>query len=126
MTTPPYPPYPPEPEPEPQRWQPPPGGNRTGTVIGFLFVGMVAFVVLNFATALAAVLASGTAGSNPDLTLQIATGALILITFGGGFALLMKRKPWATGMGLGLMIGWALISVVTAGYCTGINPGLYA
>jgi hypothetical protein len=28
-------------------------------------------------------------------------------------------------MGLGLMIGWALWSITTAGFCTGINPGLY-
>jgi hypothetical protein len=25
-----------------------------------------------------------------------------------------------------LMIGWALTSIITAGYCTGLNPGLYA
>lgn len=124
MTTPPFPPYPPEPEPE--RWQPPPAGNRTGTIVGFAFLGIAVFVGLNLAVALAAILVSGTAGSNPDLTLQISAGALILITFGGGLALLLARRPWTIGMGLGLMIGWALMSVVTAGYCTGINPGLYA
>ena len=125
MTTPPYPPYPPEPEPE--RWQPPPGGNRSGNHRRLrCSSGSPRSSASTSRSRWRLILVSGTAGSNPDLTLQIAAGALILITFGGGLALLLKRKPWATGMGLGLMIGWALMSVVTAGYCTGINPELYA
>jgi hypothetical protein len=36
------------------------------------------------------------------------------------------RKPWSQGLGMGLMIGWALVSIVSAGFCTGLNPGLYA
>ena len=44
---------------------------------------------------------------------------------GGGAALLAVRNPHAKGVGLGLMIGWALTSLVTVGFCTGINPALY-
>ena len=50
---------------------------------------------------------------------------LALIAFGGGAVLLLLRSPYAKGIGLGLMIGWALTSVFTVGFCTGINPGLY-
>ena len=51
---------------------------------------------------------------------------LALIAFGGGGALLATRKPRGRrGMGMGLMIGWALTSIVTVGICTGLNPALY-
>ncbi|MEV0195897.1 hypothetical protein [Nonomuraea sp. NPDC050691] len=58
----------------------------------------------------------------------IGAGAALLAlgALGGGVLLALQRKPWALGLGLGLMIGWALASIVTAGFCTGINPGLYA
>lgn len=51
--------------------------------------------------------------------------ALALMAFGGGGALLTVRNPWARGIGMGLMIGWALTSIVTVGFCTGLNPVLY-
>ena len=35
-------------------------------------------------------------------------------------------QPLCEGLGLGLMIGWALTSLVTVGFCTGINPTMYA
>ncbi|GGO77948.1 hypothetical protein [Nonomuraea cavernae] len=56
----------------------------------------------------------------------VGAAVLALIGLGTGAGLLFVRKPWATGAGLGLMIGWALWSIVSAGYCTGLNPGLYA
>ncbi|MEU8251971.1 hypothetical protein [Nonomuraea sp. NPDC048916] len=67
------------------------------------------------------------ADSGASSTPVIAVGAVVLalIGLGAGAGLLFVRKPWATGAGLGLMIGWALWSIVSAGYCTGLNPGLY-
>ncbi|MFC4111589.1 hypothetical protein [Nonomuraea zeae] len=57
----------------------------------------------------------------------IVAGAIILalVGLGLGAALVFMRKPWSKGMGLGLMIGWALWSILSAGICTGLNPGLY-
>ena len=34
-------------------------------------------------------------------------------------------SPYAKGLGLGLMIGWAVTSLFTVGFCTGINPEMY-
>lgn len=66
----------------------------------------------------------------PAAVVAIILGAaavmLALTAFGGGAALLTVRNPQAKGVGLGLMVGWALVSVVTVGICTGINPSLYA
>ncbi|WP_205314773.1 hypothetical protein [Nonomuraea lactucae] len=58
----------------------------------------------------------------------VAAGAVVLalVGLGAGTGLLFVRRPWATGLGLGLMIGWALWSIVSAGFCTGLNPELYA
>ncbi|ORB33433.1 hypothetical protein BST39_26410 [Mycobacterium paraseoulense] len=60
--------------------------------------------------------------------IAFATGAVLLamIAFGGGGGLLFaKRSAWARGIGMGLMIGWALTSILTVGICTGLNPMLY-
>ncbi|MFG1708421.1 hypothetical protein ACFLIM_34980 [Nonomuraea sp. M3C6] len=54
------------------------------------------------------------------------TAVLALIGLGVGIGLNLIRKPWSRGLGLGLMIGWALWSILSAGFCTGLNPGLYA
>jgi hypothetical protein len=50
---------------------------------------------------------------------------LFLIAFAGGAGLLASRNRYAKGLGLGLMIGWALTSLLTVGFCTGINPAMY-
>lgn len=119
MTTPPYPPYPPY----PPGWQPPRRPNSTGEVVGLAFAGIGLFIAANVAIAfVAAILSSG--GS--DVWLALAAGALALFAFGGGIALVLLRRPWAKGLGLGLMIGWALMTVITAGFCTGVNPALYS
>ncbi|WP_194818682.1 hypothetical protein [Nocardia sp. XZ_19_385] len=44
----------------------------------------------------------------------------IVIAFGGGFALLLTGKTWARGLGFGLMIGWALVVLFTAGLCVAV------
>ncbi|MGN9837701.1 hypothetical protein ACTMTI_06240 [Nonomuraea sp. H19] len=60
-------------------------------------------------------------------TAYVAVGAavLVLIGLGAGIGLLFIRQSWSKGLGLGLMIGWALWSILSAGLCTGLNPGLY-
>jgi hypothetical protein len=90
------------------------------------FVGFVLFVVLDV---LAFFLTLGIADATPrgGRGLVVGAGALILagIALGGGIALVRLRRPWAKGLGLGLMIGWGLVSIVTAGFCTGVNPTIY-
>ncbi|HEX4813020.1 MAG TPA: hypothetical protein VFV66_09750 [Nonomuraea sp.] len=71
------------------------------------------------------VAAMDTAGSRTALV-ATGTAALALVGLGVGGGLMFVRRPWARGLGLGLMIGWALWSILSAGFCTGLNPGLYA
>ncbi|MFC4063029.1 hypothetical protein ACFOWE_32520 [Planomonospora corallina] len=88
-------------------------------IIGLAFVGFLAFVVINLVVGIAAVSTESAAG--------IGTGAvfLALIAFGGGIWLTRRPEPWAKGLGIGLMAGWALVSIVSAGFCTGLNPQMY-
>ncbi|SEG76757.1 hypothetical protein SAMN05444920_104413 [Nonomuraea solani] len=55
----------------------------------------------------------------------VAAGVLAVAGIGAGLVLAGLRKPWSMGVGLGLMIGWGLASIVSAGYCTGLNPAMY-
>ncbi|MBA2891624.1 hypothetical protein [Nonomuraea soli] len=85
------------------------------------FAGFALFILVNIATALA-VLASASTRT------PVLIAAVFLALFGlvGGLVLILLRRPWTKGLGMGLMIGWALVSIVSAGWCTGLNPGLYA
>ncbi|MFZ0833020.1 MAG: hypothetical protein WAM92_08050 [Mycobacterium sp.] len=131
MTTPP-------PEPPPGGWPPPgpyPYGpdpyrrpprkeSSAGLIVGLAVVGAVAYFAVNFVVALVVQMLAGGSSSS---TAVLATGAvgLALFAFGGGAVLLALRRPWTKGLGLGLMIGWALTSICTVGFCTGINPTIY-
>ena len=57
----------------------------------------------------------------------MATGAVVLalVALGGGGALLATSNTMGKGLGLGLMIGWAFLSLVSVGFCTGLNPEMY-
>lgn len=113
------------PYPGPGQYGPPPGqASNTGTVVGLAFAGVALYFVINVALALVALGMSG--GGNQRAAFAVVAILLGLIAFGGGIALVIVRKPWSKGLGLGLMIGWALASIVSAGYCTGLNPGMYA
>lgn len=109
----------------PPGWQPPPPPPRssTGTVIGLAVVGIIVFGAVNLALGLLVLIAA----PGPNGTAAVAVGAvsLALIAFGGGAGLIALRKPWAKGLGIGLMIGWALLSITTVGFCTGLNPEMY-
>ncbi|MCH9728693.1 MAG: hypothetical protein K0U84_03245 [Actinomycetia bacterium] len=91
-----------------------------------VFAGCAVWAVVNLIVALAAVLVSaGTNSGSDNVVLGIAALGLVVIAFGVGGILLAARNRYAKGLGLGLMIGWALTSLFTAGFCTGINPGMY-
>ncbi|MEU8277523.1 hypothetical protein ACFYOK_17990 [Microbispora bryophytorum] len=95
-------------------------------VIATTIAGIVAYVVVNFVLFLATLAAAdGVASDHKSLALIGGAVLLALIAFGGGTLLLLLRKPWSRGLGLGLMIGWALLTIFTAGFCTGVNPSFY-
>ncbi|WP_113698567.1 hypothetical protein [Nonomuraea lactucae] len=89
-------------------------------VVGLAFVGAFGYWVFNVVVAIVVL--------SMESSVAIGVGAVILAlaALGGGIVLLVLRRSWALGLGLGLLIGWALASIVTAGYCTGLNPGMYA
>ncbi|MGP4094281.1 MULTISPECIES: hypothetical protein [unclassified Nonomuraea] len=60
-----------------------------------------------------------------SVAIGVGAGVLALLGVGGGLVLVRLRKSWSVGLGLGTMIGWGLASIVSAGYCTGLNPGMY-
>ncbi|WP_156081269.1 hypothetical protein [Microbispora rosea] len=95
-------------------------------VIAMTIAGIVAYVVVNFVLFFATLAAAdGVASDYKNVALVGGSVILALIAFGGGTLLLLLRKPWSRGLGMGLMIGWALMTIFTAGFCTGVNPSLY-
>ncbi|WP_221891374.1 hypothetical protein [Microbispora sp. KK1-11] len=96
-------------------------------VIAMTIAGIVGYVIVNFVLFLATLAAAdGFASDHKNVALIGGSVILALIAFGGGTLLLLLRKPWSRGLGLGLMIGWALLTIFTAGFCTGVNPSLYS
>lgn len=92
-------------------------------MVGLAFVGFFAYLIINTIVGFIAVSAESSADNGAAYA--VAAVVLVLIGIGAGIGLLLVRKPWAKGMGIGLMIGWALVSIVSAGWCTGLNPGMY-
>lgn len=92
-------------------------------VFGTAVAGVFIMGMINLGVALGVLMIAEMIGS--DVAIGIGAALLAMIAFIGGFALIRVRRPWTKGLGLGLMIGWALISVVSAGYCTGLNPNMY-
>jgi hypothetical protein len=91
-----------------------------------VFVGPVIYAAINIVLGFMAFLVAGsTTNQGSNVVFGVTAVGLALIAFGGGTVLLLLRSPYAKGIGLGLMIGWALTSVFTVGFCTGINPELY-
>lgn len=120
MTVPPFQP----PPPPPPGWYPPPPPppNNTGTVVGLAVVGVVAFGAVNLLVGLVVL---AVAAEHGGAVVGVGAVILALIAFGGGACLIALRRPWAKGLGIGLMIGWALLSVTSVGFCTGLNPEMY-
>jgi hypothetical protein len=99
--------------------QPP---QRPGLVFGMAVAGVFGYLLINVVVGLVALQVQ----SQGPVVFGIAAAFLALAGIGAGVVLLVLRKPWSRGLGMGLMIGWALASIVSAGWCTGLNPGLYA
>lgn len=93
-----------------------------------VIIGPFIYAAINLVLGFAAFIAAGMFETQTDNTgpiFGLAAIGLLLIAFGGGAFLLRRNNPQARGLGIGLMIGWALVSVLTAGFCTGINPEMY-
>lgn len=93
-------------------------------LIGLLFAGLALYSALNIVVGFLMFFASMDSDTS---SLYLITGAVVLalVGLGAGIGLCFVRKPWSRGLGLGLMIGWALWSILSAGFCTGLNPSLY-
>ncbi|MFD2356691.1 hypothetical protein ACFSTC_56700 [Nonomuraea ferruginea] len=59
-----------------------------------------------------------------NVVLALAAGFLAVGALGGGVVLLSLRRPWSKGLGLGLMIGWGLVSIVSAELVHGAQSGV--
>lgn len=121
---PPGPPGPPATWPPPSPPPPPPSGS-TGVVVALAFVGVLLFTVINVAAFITTLAVADAVGSGKLLIVGIAALLLAAVALGGGALLIILRRPWSKGLGLGLMIGWALATIVSAGFCTGVNPSIY-
>jgi hypothetical protein len=94
-------------------------------VVATAFGGIGIFVVLNLVLFFATLSLAESVGTNQVMVVGLGAVVLAGIAFGGGALLIALRKPWTKGLGLGLMIGWALMSIVSVGICTGVNPSIY-
>jgi hypothetical protein len=107
-------------------YQPPPPPPQPRISVGMVFAGVGIYFVINSVIGFAALIVGGSATNGVNMVFVGTAILLALIAFGGGGGLLAVRSPYAKGLGLGLMIGWALTSVFTVGICTGLNPAVYS
>lgn len=98
---------------------PSPPPRRTGVIVGLAFAGLFGYFIANLAIGVIALNFEST------VAIGVAAGVLALLGIGAGVVFVLLRKSWSIGLGLGLLIGWSLTSIISAGYCTGLNPGLY-
>lgn len=91
------------------------------------FAGIAIYSVVNSVLGFIVFFAAlGPAGSEQAMPMLIAgTVTLVVVGLVAGIGLVLIRRPWTRGLGMGLMMGWALWSIFTAGLCTGLNPALY-
>ena len=73
--------------------------------------GVFVTVVLSFA------LLIGLSSTSTGLMAGVFAGIVFL---GGGALCFVKSRP-TRGFAVGLMTGWALLSITTAGFCTGLS-----
>ena len=100
---------------------PPPRGPRVS--VGMAFLGVFVYFGFNLLVGFGVL---GMANSNGHGAVVAGAALLALVGLGGGAALLFGTpNPTVKGLGLGLMIGWAFLSIVSVGFCTGLNPEMY-
>lgn len=101
-------------------------GKSVGLIVGLGFAGLVAYSIVNAILGIL-IFVSTLDENGPNYPVIIScTIFLALFGLGAGAGLQFLRKPWATGLGVGFLVGWALWSILSAGICTGISPDLYA
>jgi len=122
-----------EPPPPPSNQGPPPPNpapKQGGIIAGYAVAGASLFIVVNavfgFLVLSVAANVENPGRDSSQAIVGLAAAFCALAAFAGGAALISLGKPAAKGLGLGLMIGWALVSICTVGFCTGINPNLYS
>lgn len=89
-----------------------------------MIVGICSYVAINIVIGPLVLFGLANAVS-PNAAFAAGAVTLGVVAFGGGAALIAQRRTWPKGIGLGLMIGWALTSIFTVGICTGLNPVMY-
>ncbi|MFD1541530.1 hypothetical protein [Nonomuraea guangzhouensis] len=100
-------------------------GKSIGLIIGLAFAGLVAYSIVNAILGILIFISTlDQNGPNHPIIISC-TIFLALLGLAAGAGLQFLRRPWATGLGLGFLIGWALWSILSAGICTGISPDLY-
>ncbi|MFE3542751.1 hypothetical protein ACFXK0_07245 [Nocardia sp. NPDC059177] len=88
--------------------------------------GASTFVGVNAVAGFIAFLIAAANEQNVGRAVFALTGVISAVSaFVGGWLLIRLKKPIPKGFGMGLMIGWALVTVCTAGICTAVNPALY-
>lgn len=96
---------------------------------GMAFVGVFVWGAFNLVVGLVLILgvlnSTSYSGDVDNLITGLTAVLLVVVAFGGGGVLVWLGRPAVRGLGLGLMIGWALTSILTAGFCTGLNPEMY-
>lgn len=108
--------YPPE--------QPKPGTNGATMVAGAL-----SFILGNAVFGFLALMVGGSLADRYGTGFGAVPGFVavvgIAVAFGVGTVLIRTGDRDKRGWGVGLMVGWALVSMFTVGICTGLNPVLY-
>lgn len=89
--------------------------------------GATTFIVVNAIAGFAVFLIAASSNDGTVVKALLALTAVVSAgsAFGGGWLLIRRKRPMPKGFGMGLMIGWSLVTVCTAGLCTAINPELY-
>lgn len=103
-----YPQYPPGYYP----YRQPPPKSSGGAVVGMTFVGVFVFWVMTFGTFL--VLENAMSGGfSPDTRAIVVAIVMSVVGLGGGLALTVWGRDWVRGLGIGFMIGWATVAIMT-------------
>lgn len=103
-----YPQYPPGYYP----YRQPPPKSSGGAVVGMTFGGVFVFWVMTFGTFL--VLENAMSGGfSPDTRATVVAIVMSVVGLGGGLALTVLGRDWVRGLGIGFMIGWATVAIMT-------------